>query len=68
MRCLLCFCLLLTGCGGRAARSNPNVVMIPMNCMKVRIADFGKPCATLADGDLLCDSVRVHVSCVGVKP
>lgn len=66
MRCFLCLCLLLTGCGGRAAHAKPNLVMIPMNCMKVKITDFTKPCLTLKDGDLMCDGVRVHVSCVAV--
>jgi hypothetical protein len=63
MRRLLLFaCLLLVGCGTRAAR-----VTIPANCMKVRITDFTKPCPTLPDGDLMCDGVRVHLNCVAVR-
>lgn len=63
---LLSACLLFTGCGGRAARAKPNLVTIPIHCIKVTIKDFTKPCRNLAGGDLMCDQVKVHVQCTAV--
>jgi hypothetical protein len=40
------------------------VTHIPAHCMSVKITDFGAPCLTKPNGDLLCDRVTVRVACV----
>lgn len=54
--CLLC------GCAKKPAR-----VSIPARCIQIKVTDFTQPCETLANGDLMCNRVRVHAKCVGVK-
>lgn len=54
--------LLLCGCVTRAA-----TVVIPKNCVRVRITDFTKPCQPLPNGDAMCDRVRIHPTCTAVK-
>lgn len=60
---ILAACLLLTGCAAKHAQTVP----IPLNCAKVRITDFTKPCESINDHEMMCDRVRVHIACVGVK-
>lgn len=58
----LAACLLLCSCSAKHAAK----VLIPANCMHVTIKDFTKECSAQANGDLMCDRVRVHPTCVTV--
>lgn len=60
---ILCAVLLAMGvaCQKRPARA---AYKVPLNCAHVTIKDFTKPCHPLSNGNLSCDAVIVHASCI----
>jgi hypothetical protein len=53
-------CLFAVGCARR-----PVTYRIPKGCMHVTVVSFTKPCEAEPNSDyMLCDKVRVKVSCI----
>lgn len=63
MKRILVACLLLSGC---AAKHAPKVV-IPLNCLKIQVTDFSKPCEEIDSSHVRCDGVIVHIFCTATK-
>jgi hypothetical protein len=56
--------LMLCGC---ATKKRPSAsFIIPNRCLRVKIADFQKPCRAISGSVALCDQVQIHYSCVEV--
>ena len=61
---ILIIIAILCGC---AAKQRPKATLvIPNQCLRVKIMDFQKPCRAISGSLAVCDQVQIHYSCVQV--
>lgn len=56
----LAFVCVMSGCAAKKRTK----VLIPKQCVQIKVTDFTKACSLVDNNTLMCDGVRVHASCV----